>query len=52
MDDSNSSQGIGDGLMDEGGGGEKNITLPSKCTAEEATSSSMPQEKQSSFMYL
>jgi hypothetical protein len=28
------------------------VTLPSKCTAEEATSSSMPQEKQGSHMYL
>jgi hypothetical protein len=28
VDDSNPSQGIGDGLMDEGGGGETNITWP------------------------
>ncbi len=28
MDDSNSSQGIGDSLVDEGGGDEKNITRP------------------------
>ncbi len=54
MDD---SQGRGDGLVDEGGGGWKEyhtakVTLPSQSTAEEATSSSMPREKKTSFMYL